>query len=148
MAEASPPHIGDLKLVGAGMPRRARRQGILAFSRGGLLRLLRIVSRVDIFEAPRAIGGDLEDSLLIEVDEMGRVGRQREETARRQRLGGAPTKIDTAKARAARKACLEVLEGQREAAAARKAFWEAAEEAGILIGDDNRPPPKPMKRKR
>jgi hypothetical protein len=39
-------------------------------------------------------------------------------------------------------------EGQREAAAAQKAFREAAEEAGILIGDDNRPPPKPMKRKR
>ena len=32
-----------------------------------------------------------------------------------------------------------MLEGQREAAAARKAFREAAEEAGILIGDDNRP---------
>jgi hypothetical protein len=59
-----------------------------------------------------------------------------------------PTKIDTAKARAARKACLEVLECQREAAAALKAFREAAEEAGILIGDDNRPPPKSMKRKR
>lgn len=58
-----------------------------------------------------------------------------------------PTEIDTAKARAARKACLEVLEGQRKAAAARQAFSEAAEEAGILIGDDNRPP-SPMKRKR
>jgi hypothetical protein len=58
-----------------------------------------------------------------------------------------PTEIDTAAARAARKACLEVLEGQREAAAARKAFREAAEEAGILVGDDNRPPPKAMKRR-
>jgi hypothetical protein len=47
-----------------------------------------------------------------------------------------PSEIDTDKARAARKACLEVLEGQRKAAAARKAFREAAEEAGILIGDD------------
>jgi hypothetical protein len=58
-----------------------------------------------------------------------------------------PTEIDTAAARAARKACLEVLEGQREAAAARKAFRKAAEEAGILVGDDNRPPPKAMKRR-
>jgi undecaprenyl pyrophosphate synthase len=47
-----------------------------------------------------------------------------------------PMKIDTGKARAARKACLEVLEGQREAAAARKAFREAAVEAGILIEDE------------
>jgi hypothetical protein len=59
-----------------------------------------------------------------------------------------PQKIDTDRARAARKACLEVLEGQRKAAAARQAFREAAEEAGILIGDDRRPAPKPMKRKR
>ncbi|EHK52623.1 DUF982 domain-containing protein, partial [Allomesorhizobium alhagi] len=58
-----------------------------------------------------------------------------------------PMKIDTAKARAAHKACLEVLGGQRKAAAARQAFRDAAEEAGILIGDDNTPPPKPMMRK-
>jgi hypothetical protein len=57
-----------------------------------------------------------------------------------------PMKIDTAKARAARKACLEVLEGQRKAAAARKAFREAAEEAGILIDDDSRPPTGTVKR--
>ena len=57
-----------------------------------------------------------------------------------------PKEIDTTKARAARKACLDALEGQREAAAARKAFREAAEEAGILIGDV-RITPKPMKRK-
>ncbi|WP_394893626.1 DUF982 domain-containing protein [Mesorhizobium sp. AaZ16] len=59
-----------------------------------------------------------------------------------------PTEIDTAKQRAARKACLEAFEGQREAAAARKAFRKAAEEAGILIGDDNRPPTRLAKRKR
>jgi hypothetical protein len=46
------------------------------------------------------------------------------------------TEIDTAKQRAARKACLEALEGRREAAAARKLFREAAEEAGILIEDE------------
>jgi hypothetical protein len=34
--------------------------------------------------------------------------------------------IDTARARAARKACLEVLEGQRKAAIARQAFREAS----------------------
>jgi hypothetical protein len=45
-----------------------------------------------------------------------------------------PMKIDTAKARPAGKACLEVLEGQRKAAAACQAFRDAAEEAGILIG--------------
>ena len=56
-----------------------------------------------------------------------------------------PMKIDTAKARAARKACLEVLEGQRKAAAARQAFREAAEEAG-MIGDDRVPIPKAGKR--
>lgn len=59
-----------------------------------------------------------------------------------------PTEIDTAKARAARKACLKTLEGQCKAAVARKAFREAAEEAGILIGDDYRPPPGTTKRKR
>jgi hypothetical protein len=58
-----------------------------------------------------------------------------------------PQEIDTAKARAARKACLEVLEGQREAAAARKAFREAAEEAGSLIGDV-RITPKPVTKRR
>jgi hypothetical protein len=59
-----------------------------------------------------------------------------------------PSKVDTDRARAARKTCLDALEGQRKAAAARKAFREAAEEAGILIGDDRRPPPKPKKRRR
>jgi hypothetical protein len=60
-----------------------------------------------------------------------------------------PKEIDTAKARAARKACLDALEGQREAAAARKAFREAAEEAGILIADTVRvPTPRPTKRRR
>jgi Protein of unknown function (DUF982) len=57
-------------------------------------------------------------------------------------LSAWPMKIDTAKARAARKACLEVLEGERKAAAARQAFREASEEAGILIGDDRVPIPK------
>jgi hypothetical protein len=42
-----------------------------------------------------------------------------------------------------------VLEGQRKAAAARTAFRDAAEEAGILIGDAVRVPiPKAVKRKR
>jgi hypothetical protein len=60
-----------------------------------------------------------------------------------------PTEIDTAKARAARKACLDVLEGQRKAAAARQTFREAAEEAGILIGEVNRvPTPGILKRRR
>jgi hypothetical protein len=60
-----------------------------------------------------------------------------------------PKEIDTAKARAARKACLDALEGQRKAAAAREAFREAAEEAGILIGDVDRVPmPNRIKRKR
>jgi hypothetical protein len=58
-------------------------------------------------------------------------------------------KIDTARARAARMACLEVLAGQRKAAAARQVFREAAEEAGILIGDAVRvPTPNRIKRKR
>jgi hypothetical protein len=38
------------------------------------------------------------------------------------------------KHRAARKACLEVLEGLKEAHAARKAFEAAADEADILVG--------------
>ena len=37
------------------------------------------------------------------------------------------------KARTARQACLDVLQGQREAAAARKAFRDAAEEADIIL---------------
>jgi hypothetical protein len=49
-----------------------------------------------------------------------------------------PQNNDTDRARAARKACLEVLQGQREAAAARQAFRAAAAEAGILIGDVDR----------
>jgi Protein of unknown function (DUF982) len=61
-----------------------------------------------------------------------------------------PQKIDTDRARAARKACLEVLQGQRKAAAARQAFREAAAEAGILIGDVDRVPKpgKVVKRRR
>jgi hypothetical protein len=50
-----------------------------------------------------------------------------------------PSGIDAVKARGPQ-ACLEVLEGQRKAAAARQAFREAAAEAGILIGDVNRVP--------
>ena len=41
-----------------------------------------------------------------------------------------------------------MLEGQRKAAAARQTFREAAEEAGILIGDVDRVPATKMKRKR
>jgi hypothetical protein len=59
-----------------------------------------------------------------------------------------PSETDTDKARTARKACLEVLEGQRKAAAARKAFREAAEEAGILIGDERVLTSKSVKRQR
>jgi hypothetical protein len=44
--------------------------------------------------------------------------------------------------------CLEALQGQGDAATARQAFKDAAEEAGILIGDAFRPSPKPKKRKR
>jgi hypothetical protein len=59
-----------------------------------------------------------------------------------------PTEEDTDKAWRARKACLEALQGKIETAAARQAFKDAAEEAGILIGDAFRPPSKPKKRKR
>ena len=49
----------------------------------------------------------------------------------------------------ARKACLEAPQGKVEVAAARQAFRDAAEEAGILIGDVNRvPAPRILKRKR
>jgi hypothetical protein len=43
---------------------------------------------------------------------------------------------------------IQALEGEATPDEARQAFREAAEEAGILIGDDNRPPPGTMKRKR
>jgi hypothetical protein len=43
---------------------------------------------------------------------------------------------------AARKACLAVLQGQREAIEARKAFAAAAEEAGILVGSGAPPAPR------
>jgi hypothetical protein len=59
-----------------------------------------------------------------------------------------PLETDTDKAWRARKACFEALQGKGEAAAAREAFRVAAEEAGILIGDDRGPAPKPKKRKR
>jgi hypothetical protein len=55
---------------------------------------------------------------------------------------------ETDKAWRARKACLDALEGKVETAAASQAFRDAAEEAGILIGDDRGPAPKPSKRKR
>jgi hypothetical protein len=48
----------------------------------------------------------------------------------------------------ARKACLEALQGQGDAATVRQAFRDAAEEAGILIGDARRPTFKNVKRKR
>jgi hypothetical protein len=57
-----------------------------------------------------------------------------------------PTEEDTDKAWRARKACLEALQGKVETAAARQAFRDAAEEAGILIGDDLRPAPRKRKR--
>jgi hypothetical protein len=59
-----------------------------------------------------------------------------------------PTEEDTDKAWRARKACSEALQGKVEAAAARQAFRAAAEEAGILSGDERRPAPKPKRRKR
>jgi hypothetical protein len=42
---------------------------------------------------------------------------------------------------------IQALEGEATPAEARQAFRDAAEEAGILIVDDNRPPPKAMKRR-
>ncbi|WP_353644238.1 DUF982 domain-containing protein [Mesorhizobium sp. WSM2239] len=59
-----------------------------------------------------------------------------------------PTEEDTDKAWRARKACHEALQGKVETAACHQAFRVAAEEAGILIGNDRRPAPKPKKRKR
>jgi hypothetical protein len=59
-----------------------------------------------------------------------------------------PAEEDTDKAWRARKACLEALLGKVETAAAREAFRDAAEEAGILISDAFRPPSKPTKRRR
>ncbi|WP_394887548.1 DUF982 domain-containing protein [Mesorhizobium sp. AaZ16] len=59
-----------------------------------------------------------------------------------------PTEEDTDKAWRARKACFEALQGKVDAAAARKAFRDAAEEAGILISGDRRPTFRPVKRKR
>jgi hypothetical protein len=38
---------------------------------------------------------------------------------------------------------IQALEGEATPDEARQAFREAAEEAGILIGDGNRPPPEP-----
>jgi hypothetical protein len=55
---------------------------------------------------------------------------------------------DTAKARAARQACVDALEDATKVAAARQAFRDAAEEAGILIGHAFRPAPQPTERKR
>jgi hypothetical protein len=51
---------------------------------------------------------------------------------------------DSLKARAARQACLNALQGIGESDDARQAFREAAAEAGILIGDVDRVP-KPGK---
>ena len=48
----------------------------------------------------------------------------------------------------ARKACLEALQGQGEAATARQAFKMAAAKVGILIDGAFGPPPKPKKRRR
>src|SRR5262245_47645641 len=55
-----------------------------------LLRLARIVGRIDIFDAPGAVRGHLHYRLVIEKDEMRRGGREREEASRRQCLCGAP----------------------------------------------------------
>jgi hypothetical protein len=58
--------------------------------------------------------------------------------------------IDSVKARVARQACLNALEGAGETADARQAFRAAAGEAGILIGDVDRVPRtgKVVKRRR
>jgi hypothetical protein len=99
--------------------------------------------------------GTLEDKPFDKAVQVHgrRAGQVRNVTSTREAaewlLHNWPSEIDTAKARAARKACLEVLEGQRKAAAARQAFREAAEEAGILIGEVNRvPTPGILKRRR
>lgn len=58
--------------------------------------------------------------------------------------------IDSSKARAARQACLNAIEGTAETVDARQAFRGAAAEAGILIGDVDRVPKpgKVVKRRR
>jgi hypothetical protein len=43
---------------------------------------------------------------------------------------------------------IQAIVGEATPDEARQAFRDAAEEAGILIGDDRRPAPKPRKRKR
>lgn len=48
---------------------------------------------------------------------------------------------------AARKACLAVLDGLKEARAARKAFEAAADEAGILVMDSGLPQGPGLRRK-
>jgi hypothetical protein len=65
--------LGRLTVVGT--PRRLGRGAVGLQACGYLLRLLRIVRRIDIFEAPWAISGDLDDSLLIEINEMRSAGR-------------------------------------------------------------------------
>jgi hypothetical protein len=98
--------------------------------------------------------GTLEDKPFDEyvTIKAGRGQRQNISSARQASewlLYKWPTEEDTDKAWRARKACLEALQGKGETAAAREAFRVAAEEAGILIGDDRRPAPKPpRKRKR
>jgi hypothetical protein len=97
--------------------------------------------------------GTLEDKPFDEfvTIKAGRGQRQNISSARQASewlLYKWPTEEDTDKAWRARKACLEALQGKVETAAAREAFRVAAEEAGILIGDDRRPAPKPKNRKR
>ena len=62
----------------------------------------------------------------------------------------APDTIESTKARAARHAYLEALEGGGETGDARQAFRAAAQEAGIFIGDVDRVPKpgKVVKRRR
>lgn len=79
--------------------------------------------------------GRWEEPITFETEKLGQY-RTISSAAEAARALGDDWPAETGKAlRAARETCLAVLEGKAEPAAARKAFVDAAEEAGVFIRD-------------
>lgn len=79
--------------------------------------------------------GHFDKAVAVETAKPGQVliVRAAEQAARFLLQGWPDEKRNRAKYKAAKRACLEVLEGHGKEEAARKAFAAAARDAGILI---------------
>jgi hypothetical protein len=144
-------HLAHLALIAANESASARSFGHLQKTVEVLQPISRKAFDQRLFRTPTSDSASRDphplDNVGCREQRISITPPQWRQLSKHRRLSGPPT------ARAKRlgtlgKACLEALQGQGDAATARRAFKDAAEEAGILIGDAFRPSPKPKKRKR